>query len=332
MSGAAIAARQLPSPAMSGRRPLQADGSQAPRASPTSRRHPATSARAPPACAPLSQLSAPAKKQYRYSRGPSSRASATRGLAPLSLSGRAASAMGATAGTAGTTTHTNMLALEEAANVLDGIELIILDCDGVLWRGSESIGLVPESLAVFREQGKRLLFVTNNASKSRAQVKEKLATYRIEANAEEVVTSGYAAAQYLLSIGFDRKAFVVGDQGLEAELIEAGVEFVGGTSFEATHRFDVAEFSSMEVDPAVGAVVVGFDGLFSYQKLAYAATCLREIPGCRLVCTNLDHGDNIGGGRIMPGTGCLVACVEVRGSGFTLPSCPHIDLLLGWPG
>lgn len=38
--------------------------------------------------------------------------------------------------------------------------------------------------------------------------------------------------------------------------------------------------------------------------LTYAADCL-------LVATNLDCADNIGAGRMMPGTGGLVAAVEV---------------------
>jgi ribonucleotide monophosphatase NagD (HAD superfamily) len=65
------------------------------------------------------------------------------------------------------------------------------------------------------------------------------------------------------------------------------------------------------VEPDIGAVVVGWDPLFSYSRLVYASVCLREIPGCILVATNLDSADNIGNGRMMPGTGGLVAAVEV---------------------
>ena len=60
--------------------------------------------------------------------------------------------------------------------------------------------------------------------------------------------------------------------------------------------------------------MLGWDHTFSYSKLQYASMCLRELPGCLLVATNLDHADNIGGGRVMVGTGSLVAALEV-GSG-----------------
>ncbi len=56
----------------------------------------------------------------------------------------------------------------------------------------------------------------------------------------------------------------------------------------------------------------------------YASICLREIPGCLFVATNGDHADKIGSnGRMMPGTGGIVAAVEVA-SGVT-------PVRLQWP-
>ena len=46
------------------------------------------------------------------------------------------------------------------------------------------------------------------------------------------------------------------------------------------------------------------------RRLCYASACLLELEGCLFVATNPDHADNIGNGRMMPGTGCLVAAVE----------------------
>jgi ribonucleotide monophosphatase NagD (HAD superfamily) len=71
---------------------------------------------------------------------------------------------------------------------------------------------------------------------------------------------------------------------------------------------------TLQLDESIGAVVVGWDPLFTYSKLVYASACLRELPGCLFVATNTDHADKIGGAneaRMMPGTGCLVAALEV---------------------
>jgi ribonucleotide monophosphatase NagD (HAD superfamily) len=46
-------------------------------------------------------------------------------------------------------------------------------------------------------------------------------------------------------------------------------------------------------------------------QLVYASACLRELPGCLFVATNLDHADYIGNNRMMPGTGALVAALQV---------------------
>jgi hypothetical protein len=43
----------------------------------------------------------------------------------------------------------------------------------------------------------------------------------------------------------------------------------------------------------------------------YASACLRELPGCLFVATNMDHADVIGNNRMMPGTGALVAALQV---------------------
>lgn len=78
-------------------------------------------------------------------------------------------------------------------------------------------------------KGKRLFFVTNNSSKSRAQYLDKFAKLGIQASIEEVLPSSWAAAEFLRSEHpHVHKAFVIGSQGLVDELTLVGVESVGG--------------------------------------------------------------------------------------------------------
>ncbi|KIY95479.1 pyridoxal (pyridoxine, vitamin B6) phosphatase [Monoraphidium neglectum] len=189
---------------------------------------------------------------------------------------------------------------DEAARLLDGIDTLILDCDGVLWTGSKTIAGAPEALQLLRDQGKRLRFVTNNSSKSRAQYVSKFRGLGIEADASEVMSSSYGAAAYLQSIGFGislqpgKKVLLLGPEGVEHELALAGVPFVAARGLGLPIYDSPDAMLRMEVDTGIGAVVVG----------------LRELPGCFLVATNTDDFDYIGGGRTMPGTGCIVAAVE----------------------
>lgn len=126
----------------------------------------------------------------------------------------------------------------------------------------------------------------------------------------QVVSSSYAAAAYLSSVGFAGTALLLGPQGVAEELSLLGIAHIDSSTL-ALSRCDTLEaIAALRVDPAITAVVVGWDAGFSYSKIVYASICLRELPGCEtLVATNLDDADNIGGGRMMPGTGGLVAAV-----------------------
>ena len=59
-----------------------------------------------------------------------------------------------------------------------------------------------------RLQGKKVVFVTNNSTKSRAGYLSKFTSLGLKVAAEEIYSSSYAAAAYLESINFpkDKKA------------------------------------------------------------------------------------------------------------------------------
>ncbi|NXG02740.1 PGP phosphatase, partial [Sakesphorus luctuosus] len=71
-----------------------------------------------------------------------------------------------------------------------------------------------------------------------------------------------------------------------------------------------ADWAQAPLDPAVRAVLVGFDEHFSYAKLCQALRYLLRYPDCLLVGTNRDHRLPLEGGAAIPGTGCLVKAVE----------------------
>ena len=92
------------------------------------------------------------------------------------------------------------------------------DCDGVLWAGAEALPGVASVLNKLRQRGKRILFVTNNATKSRRVLLDRIVGMGIEASKPELFSSAYATALYLrdvLHFPADRKVYVVGMAGLE---------------------------------------------------------------------------------------------------------------------
>ena len=80
-------------------------------------------------------------------------------------------------------------------NWIDNLDLFLLDCDGVLWRGDIGIEGVSKTVDALRARGKRVRFVTNNSTKSRKTYVSKLyETANISCQPEEIISSAYAAA------------------------------------------------------------------------------------------------------------------------------------------
>ena len=185
------------------------------------------------------------------------------------------------------------------------VDCVVMDCDGVIWHGDTLLPGVRGSIALLREQGKRLVFVTNNSNKSRAQYVHKFETLGIHVEKEEVFSAAFAAAAYLKTQGMDEKVFVVGGRGIVDELNEMQIAVDPGV-FDAVQCAE-ADWEELFVEDDVAAVIVGQDTRFTYAKLAYASLAIQK--GARFVATNPDAADFLGPG-LMPGAGAVAAAVE----------------------
>lgn len=75
----------------------------------------------------------------------------------------------------------------EYSDLIARYDTFLFDCDGVLWSGDDPIPGAKAVLDKLRLQGKRVVFVTNNASKSRKAYKGKFDKLKIPV--EEVSTT-----------------------------------------------------------------------------------------------------------------------------------------------
>ncbi|XP_031494156.1 phosphoglycolate phosphatase 1A, chloroplastic-like isoform X1 [Nymphaea colorata] len=203
--------------------------------------------------------------------------------------------------------------LKNAEELINSVETFIFDCDGVIWKGDKLIDGVPETLDMLRAKGKRLVFVTNNSTKSRKQYGKKFETLGLSVSEEEIFASSFAAAAYLKSIDFpkEKKVYVIGEEGILKELELAGFQYLGGPA-DGEKKIELKPGFYMEHDENVGAVVVGFDRYFNYYKIQYGTLCIRENPGCLFIATNRDAVTHLTDAQEWAGGGSMVGAL--RGS------------------
>ncbi|XP_044481600.1 phosphoglycolate phosphatase 1A, chloroplastic-like [Mangifera indica] len=214
--------------------------------------------------------------------------------------------------------------LKNADELMDSVETFIFDCDGVIWKGDKLIDGVPETLDMLRAKGKRLVFITNNSTKSRKQYGKKFETLGLSVSEEEIFASSFAAAAYLKSIDFpkDKKVYVIGEDGILKELELAGYQYLGGPE-DGAKKIELKPGFLLEHDKDVGAVVVGFDRYFNYYKIQYGTLCVRENPGCLFIATNRDAVTHLTDAQEWAGGGSMVGAIA--------GSCQREPLVVGKP-
>ncbi|XP_057614078.1 chronophin-like [Chionomys nivalis] len=175
---------------------------------------------------------------------------------------------------------------------------VLFDCDGVLWNGERTVSGAPELLQRLARAGKTTLFVSNNSRRARPELALRFGRLGFAGlRAEQLFSSALCAARLLCQRrlpGSPGTVFVLGGEGLRAELRAAGLRLAG----------DPGDHGSR-----VRAVLVGYDEHFSFAGLSEACAHLRD-PDCLLIATDRDPWHPHSDGSRTPGTGSLAAAVE----------------------
>ncbi len=166
-------------------------------------------------------------------------------------------------------------------------DCLLLDLDGTVFRGHEATDGAVDALAAVTA---RKLYVTNNASRSPAEVADHLDALGFSAHADDVVTSAQSAAHLLaLQLPAGSKVLVIGTDALAAEVAGVGLE-------------PVRQFTDGPV-----AVVQGHSPQTGWAELAEAALTIRA--GGLWVAANSDKTLPSERG-LLPGNGSMVAALQ----------------------
>lgn len=163
----------------------------------------------------------------------------------------------------------------------------LIDLDGTMYRGKERIPAAKQFIERLNAAGIKHLFVTNNSTKTPAEVAENLTRHHgIVTEPGQVYTSSLATVAYLQAANV-QSVLMIGEHGLQAALQEHG-------------------FNLVTQGPA-DAVVVGLDRNLVYEDLARATLAIRA--GAKFIVTNPDT--NLPSERgMIPSTGAIAAAIQ----------------------
>ncbi|KAF7632699.1 hypothetical protein Mgra_00007917 [Meloidogyne graminicola] len=207
------------------------------------------------------------------------------------------------------------------SELLKNIDTFIFDADGVLWLGENAIAGSSSFIEYIAELGKKIIVLTNNATKSRAVYAKKLAGlgYGRYINEHNIVNPAAVVADLihrsdLASEG--KKVYLIGSQGVKDELKLLNIDYFGDgidpvdAQPASKGQAFLYELELEEHPENVGAVVVGYEKYFNYLKLMKAANYLQN-EDCLFLATNEDEtcpGPNPE--TVIPDAGPLVAAVK----------------------
>ena len=198
--------------------------------------------------------------------------------------------------------------------------LLLVDLDGVVYRGAAPVPGVAAVLAARAAAGDDVVYVTNNSMWYRTDYVTRLSSMGAPVTPDRIISSGRATALYLRDLEPPvRRVLVVGGEGLIHEIVDVGIEAV--FSGDAAERWLANGRDAAAAVGAVDCVVVGLDMEFTYARLACAADAVRS--GVRFVATNRDPAYPHEKG-VVPGSGSIVAAVETASG--------RVPVSIGKPG
>lgn len=183
--------------------------------------------------------------------------------------------------------------------------LLLVDLDGVVYRGRDPVEGIPELLRRRVEQGDTVIYCTNNSRLHRSEYREQLEAIGAPVDDDHILTSARATALALTDGQMPiaeageggnglLTVMVVGGPGLARELREVGLRVVD------------PDERGLAAQPEV--VVAGIDLALTHRRISLGADAIRG--GARFVATNRDPVYPTPTG-LVAGAGATVAALEV---------------------
>ena len=171
-------------------------------------------------------------------------------------------------------------------NGMEKVKLFLMDMDGTVYVGDTKIAGAMEALLELKRRGKKVLFLTNNSSKTASDYVSKLSRMGYPATENDIYSSGEATIRFLLEQRAGKKVLLLANSAVYKQFSDAGVPLV---------------------EEGADLVVVCFDTELTYEKLTAACNCIFEgkeyvVSHPDFVCPAEPHP--------VPDVGSFIALIE----------------------
>jgi len=178
---------------------------------------------------------------------------------------------------------------------------VIFDLDGTIYFGESIANEALKCIETLVNNSYNILFLTNNSTKTRTEISNKLNCLGIVADESKIYSSSYVTAKYLFEQKMDN-VFVIGTSGLKSEISNLGINCSGENNCQA--------------------IVVGLDLEFNYQVISQALIALNE--NVKFIACNLDKSYPVENKTLKPGCNAMVSAL-IGASG------KEVDFFVGKP-
>ncbi len=190
-------------------------------------------------------------------------------------------------------------------------KLYVFDMDGTIYLGENVFPFAVTYIKRLRAEGRRVLFFTNNASKSPEFYLDRLSRMGFEPRGDEIMTSGDVTIRFLKEKRAGKSVYLLGTKLLQKSFSDAGIEL--------SDNADI--------------VVSSFDTELTYKKLERACTLIRN--GAEYLCTHPDFNCPTEDGFI-PDSGAIAAAITastgVKPRFFGKPYADTAEMILSYTG
>ena len=175
-------------------------------------------------------------------------------------------------------------------DIIKDKKLYVFDMDGTIYLGGIPFDFAKRFIKNLRQNGKRVLFFTNNASHTSPFYQKKLERLGFEPSEDEIMTSGDVTLEFLKRYRAGKSVYMVATDELVEEYAAKGINLV-----------------NKEADPREADIVItSFDTSLTYEKLNIACRLIRN--GAEYLSTHPDFNCPTEDGFI-PDSGAIAALV-----------------------